>query len=244
MRQEDQSDTWTSAPARPTVGVRAIATRLAGGRWVLPAACGLTLLAWLLLFPPKPINVGDVIIETTVFIASAAGFLYVRRLGVALLTLGWGLFVVANASNLCDEFLRAPSLVNTMLEGAVEATGLSLAVVGLYRSYRRRMSEMEGQRRLEGAIVTARMVAHELNNRLVIVRGYGELLPTIPAAEVPLAAARIQAAADGAAETLSRLQHLVRFAEMPTPVGPMLDLEASTSSPAVSSPHAAPSGAR
>jgi GAF domain-containing protein len=81
---------------------------------------------------------------------------------------------------------------------------------------------------LDGAIKTARRVAHELNNALTFVAGYGELLPAlVPAGDASEMASEMAQAALEAAEIVHRLQRIVRFEERESPVGPMLDLEAA-----------------
>ncbi len=83
--------------------------------------------------------------------------------------------------------------------------------------------------RLDGAVKTARRVSHELNNRLSLVVGYGELLTTLvegPASEL---AERIQTGAMRAGETLHLLQRIIRFEEVEFGGQVMLDLMASTS---------------
>lgn len=82
--------------------------------------------------------------------------------------------------------------------------------------------------RLDGAVKTARRVSHELNNRLSLVVGYGELLTNLvdgPASEM---AERVQIGALRASETLHLLQRIIRFEEVEFGGQMMLDLQAST----------------
>jgi hypothetical protein len=78
--------------------------------------------------------------------------------------------------------------------------------------------------RLEGAIKTARVVAHELNNKLSLITGYGELLVETADGDVSRVASVMLEAAFDSADIVDRLQRLIRFEEVGTPVGPMLDL--------------------
>ena len=89
--------------------------------------------------------------------------------------------------------------------------------------------------RLEGALLVARTVAHELNNTLAPVLGYAELLMDRPGvAEDPQALAYASSIARAAAHTaakIRRLQYLSRLVERPSAYGPdeaVLDLERST----------------
>jgi GAF domain-containing protein len=85
--------------------------------------------------------------------------------------------------------------------------------------------------RLEGAIAAARTVAHELNNRLQVLMTYAELLPSVEHAAAVEMAPHVAVAAEEIATTLGRLQQIVRFEETATPVGPALDLTASSGAP-------------
>ncbi len=92
------------------------------------------------------------------------------------------------------------------------------------------------QSRLDGALLVARTVAHELNNALAPVLGYAELLTQRPSvAGDPKAltfATEIAADAREAAETVRRFQRIVRLEEDPQLTGtgdlPVLDLHRST----------------
>ena len=80
---------------------------------------------------------------------------------------------------------------------------------------------------LEAAQVTARAVAHNLNQPLAIIRGYAELIQSTPADErdsddLP----RIISEADRAAAMVRQLLQLVRYETTLYPGGaPMIDLE-------------------
>jgi len=97
-------------------------------------------------------------------------------------------------------------------------------------------SQMEEDRaRLDGALLVARTVAHEVNNALAPVLGYAELLGLRPdLAADPAAMSHLQAIMDGAslaAEKIRRLQQIIRLEERDSVLGadrPLLDLERST----------------
>jgi PAS domain S-box-containing protein len=83
--------------------------------------------------------------------------------------------------------------------------------------------------RLDGAIKTARLVAHQLNNQLSLLTGYGELLAEEGEGETAEFARGIVRGARSSAETIARLQRIIRFEEVDGGANyPMLDLDAST----------------
>jgi PAS domain-containing protein len=81
--------------------------------------------------------------------------------------------------------------------------------------------------RLDGAIKTARLVAHQLNNQLSPVRGYSELLVGMTEGEAQTFADRILRATDAATATVARLQRIIKFEEIDAGGYPMLDLDAA-----------------
>jgi transcriptional regulator with GAF, ATPase, and Fis domain len=112
----------------------------------------------------------------------------------------------------------------------------TLAAYAAQTILRLRLEEERGQRaRLDGAMLVARTVAHEINNSLSPVVGYAELLGMRPAVMGDSQAATYvnligQAAADATAK-VARLQRIVRLQEEPSPLGPtrpILDMDRST----------------
>ncbi|HEU5317629.1 MAG TPA: GAF domain-containing protein [Chloroflexota bacterium] len=92
--------------------------------------------------------------------------------------------------------------------------------------------------RLDGAMLVARTVAHEINNALSPIVGYAELLGQRPGVvSDPPAADYVRLiceAAEDAAGKVSRLQRIVRLREEPSPLGadqPILDMDRSTQGP-------------
>ena len=88
--------------------------------------------------------------------------------------------------------------------------------------------------RLDGAIKTARLVAHELNNQLSPIRGYSEVLTEMLEGEPGMLAERILRGAEASAATVARLQRIIRFEETETAGFRMLNLEAATTPPGLS----------
>jgi nitrogen-specific signal transduction histidine kinase len=89
--------------------------------------------------------------------------------------------------------------------------------------------------RLDGAIKTARLVAHQLNNQLSPVRGYSELLADMLTGEPRSFAQRIARAADASSATVARLQRIIKFEETDAGGYTMLDLDAAA--PPSQEPH-------
>ncbi len=91
--------------------------------------------------------------------------------------------------------------------------------------------------RLEGALLAIRTAAHHMNNQLALTIGYAELLATDPRlpAELREMAQEAQRGAEQAAETLARLQRMVRLEEAAAPLGlggqSVFDLERSSAPP-------------
>jgi hypothetical protein len=71
------------------------------------------------------------------------------------------------------------------------------------------------------------MVAHELNGQLSPVLAYADVLANRLDGDDGAMARDMADAADRAAATITRRQHIMRFEETPTPVGPMLDRQAA-----------------
>ena len=86
-----------------------------------------------------------------------------------------------------------------------------------------------GRARLDGAVKTSRLLAHEINNQLALLVGYGTLLTGQVDGEVADTIATMVDAAEQIAELVHRLQGIVRFEETDLGGGPMLDLERATS---------------
>jgi PAS domain S-box-containing protein len=107
-------------------------------------------------------------------------------------------------------------------------TGLAWATIVVARDITELHAAIAERSRLDGAVKTARLVAHELNNKLALVRGYAEVLPDASPADAAWLAARLVRGAEEAAAIVARLQRIVRFEETATPVGPALDLDAAT----------------
>jgi PAS domain S-box-containing protein len=117
-----------------------------------------------------------------------------------------------------------PRWVSAQVAPVREPGGEVVAAVMVSRDISEVRDAIAHDARLEGAVKTARLVAHELNNKLGIITGYGELLVEQAAGEASRLAEPMVAAAFEASDIVDRLQRLIRFEEMGSPHGPMLDL--------------------
>ncbi|GEM_PF-5581524 len=98
---------------------------------------------------------------------------------------------------------------------------------------RARLEAAAATARLEGALLAARTVAHLINNHLALAVGFAELLADRPdlSDEERNFARQVRDGAQRAAETVARLQRIVRLEEIPLDtetVGSILDLDRSS----------------
>jgi GAF domain-containing protein len=106
--------------------------------------------------------------------------------------------------------------------------GAATATIVVARDLTEFHEEVAAAGRLEGAVKTARSVAHQLNNQLQAIAGHGELLVATLSGEHRDMARVVGETAFAMGETLTRLLRIVRFEETNTPAGPALDLDAAT----------------
>jgi signal transduction histidine kinase len=124
-----------------------------------------------------------------------------------------------------DDFLSKPLNVSE-LEARI---GVAERVIALHR-------EREALSRVEGVLLAARTLEHELNNKLAAAQGFAELLSISPELHPTLRplVEEIDQAASDAARILERLRSVVRVEELdwgqdlPT----TLDIDRSTASAA------------
>jgi signal transduction histidine kinase len=88
---------------------------------------------------------------------------------------------------------------------------------------------------MDGALLVARTVAHDINNTLSSLLGFAELLGLCPSVSADPTAAlyaqQIGLAAEEVGEKVRQLQGIIRLEETPSTLGPdqpLLDLEKST----------------
>jgi hypothetical protein len=116
-----------------------------------------------------------------------------------------------------------------------DAAGEIRGAVSISRDITDLHAALSDRARLDGAVKTARLVAHAVNNQLAFITGYAGLLLddfegdgaglTDGQAEM---LRQVLSAAENAAAMIARLQRIARFEETDHGGGPMLDLEAAT----------------
>ena len=138
--------------------------------------------------------------------------------------------------------------------GVISALGVGLTLVLSYWEDRQlaRLAELAARNaaaeraalQLEAAQVTARAVAHNLNQPLAAIRGYAELLNDTPVDEQSAAdLSRILSETDRAALMVRQLLQLTHYETTPYPGGaPMIDLERAADQCGVQAQIAPPPG--
>jgi PAS domain-containing protein len=110
-----------------------------------------------------------------------------------------------------------------------DATGATRAVVQISRDVTDLHATIAERARLDGALLTARRVAHDLNNRLGVITAYGDVLFEHADGEVAEVARAMCESAEQAGAVVRRLLSIVRVAETDLGLGvPVLDLAASS----------------
>jgi PAS domain S-box-containing protein len=122
--------------------------------------------------------------------------------------------------------------IQVHLAPARNAAGDVTAIVLLARDISELHDAIVERGRLDGAVKTARRAAHELNNSLSPLVGYGEMLARSLTGEDADLAGRMYQSALRAADLLNQLQRVIRFQQTEFGGQTMLDLDAATSPPA------------
>lgn len=96
----------------------------------------LIVLIWFACFPAQPkLDVEDIAIEFSQLAAVVVGYVFLVRLRLRMLEIGWGLFVCALLIDFLDEWTREPDVISTVAQGVLETGGLIVIAAGLYRSH-------------------------------------------------------------------------------------------------------------
>jgi GAF domain-containing protein len=127
---------------------------------------------------------------------------------------------------------RTPEGLNQQLHVVAspirDADGRTWGVVVVARDLGTVREVISAPARVEGAVLTARLVAHELNTKLQLVTGYGSMLQRSADPHTRELVERMVDGAEEAAAIVTRLQHIIRVTVTDAGGGPMLDLEAAT----------------
>jgi PAS domain S-box-containing protein len=122
-------------------------------RWIFPLMMAVTIPLWFSSFPLKmPFDWDDVLFEGLYLGTAVVAFLFIMRLDIKVLEIGWGIFVYGLLIDFLDEFTKEPDLVSTDIEGLLTSAGLVLVAVGIYFSQKRLRNGLEKSRQAEEAL--------------------------------------------------------------------------------------------
>jgi len=96
----------------------------------------LTIVLWLYVFEiKKTFDIEDVFFEGMYLLAALVSLLFIKRLNLLVLNIGWGLFTWGLIIDFLDEFTKEPEFFDTILEGIITITGLLIIAYGFYIHY-------------------------------------------------------------------------------------------------------------
>jgi diguanylate cyclase (GGDEF)-like protein len=96
----------------------------------------LTIVLWLYVFEiKKTFDIEDVFFEGMYLLAVLVSLLFIKRLNLLVLNIGWGLFTWGLIIDFLDEFTKEPEFFDTILEGIITITGLLIIAYGFYIHY-------------------------------------------------------------------------------------------------------------
>jgi PAS domain S-box-containing protein len=141
--------------------------------------------------------------------------------------------ILGSTAPFAATFIRkdgAERVVNAFADVLTDARTGSRYVVGICRDVTEQFAEREERGRLDGVTLTARHVAHQLNNRLAFALGSLDLLadPADRGANRSDVLREIIGELEEAAAEVAQLQRVIRVETIDTPVGPALDVARST----------------
>lgn len=144
---------------------------------------------WLIAFEWKnfaDLDMEDIFFEGLYFSMGSLAFFLVMRLKIALLSTGFGIFVIGLEIDFLDEWTHEPDLLSVQIEGLMTTAGLALIAYGIYMAYLRvqatnRELELEiGERQkkekelrdaTEELALLNRILRHDISNDLLVMRG-------------------------------------------------------------------------
>ena len=96
----------------------------------------LTVIFWLYGFEiKKSFDLEDAFFEGLYLLAAFVSLLFVQRLKLMLLNIGWGIFTWGLLIDFLDEFTKEPELFDTIIEGFITVTGLIIITYKFYIFY-------------------------------------------------------------------------------------------------------------
>ncbi|MFH1852238.1 MAG: PAS domain S-box protein [Candidatus Neomarinimicrobiota bacterium] len=119
-------------------------------RWNLVLMSAATVYSWFTSFPLlQPLPLTAITFQSIYMLTVIAGYIFVLRIGIPTLEIGWSVFGFAVLISFLNQFTVTPALVGTILPGIFMSFGLFMVVLGLYLSYRRLHSELDKSKRAE-----------------------------------------------------------------------------------------------
>ncbi|HAJ33571.1 MAG TPA: hypothetical protein DCK79_09425 [Candidatus Atribacteria bacterium] len=104
--------------------------------WLIFIIYLLTIVLWLYVFEiKKTFDIEDVFFEGMYLLAVLVSLLFIKRLNLLVLNIGWGLFTWGLIIDFLDEFTKEPEFFDTILEGIITITGLLIIAYGFYIHY-------------------------------------------------------------------------------------------------------------
>jgi diguanylate cyclase (GGDEF)-like protein len=96
----------------------------------------LTVIFWFAKFELKlPFDTSDVFFEGMYLVAAFISLIFIKRLNLKLLHIGWAIFTWGLVIDMLDEFTSEPELYDTIIEGIITITGLILIAYAFYIYY-------------------------------------------------------------------------------------------------------------
>lgn len=155
--------------------------------------------AWLTAFPPDyRRDWADIATEVSYLVAVSVGYVFIARLQVRVLELGWIIFLFSLLFEVLDEFTIEGRFWSETLTGAMAVPALAMVGIGFRRAVQsldradaeRRAGEVATLRAKEAAEATnvtlretirqkddvVSIVAHDFRSPLTVIQGFSELL--------------------------------------------------------------------
>ena len=103
-------------------------------------------LAWFTLFKVKPThiwNIQGIAIEGSSLFACIVGYLYITKLRIRNLNIGWALFTIGMLVHFLSQFINQPAIINVEVRGIIAIIGLVLIADGFYKAFTREKKRKE-----------------------------------------------------------------------------------------------------
>jgi len=101
------------------------------------------------LEPADEFDVQDIVIEGLVLLLILTAYIYIFRLKISKLQIGWSIFALGRLIDFFDEFTSEPDFFNTTMEGILVISGLMLTVWGFNEAYLSLRNEIKARKKTE-----------------------------------------------------------------------------------------------